>query len=112
MKLHFEPNLDYQIQAVEAVCDLFRGQELMVLGRYTGGGPATVTLRGTLGGVERTHGVTAELPKDARAEHGFVAALWAGRRLGALLRKVRLHGEDEASVAEIVHWVNGAIGAG
>lgn len=28
MKLHFEPNLDYQLQAVEAVCDLFKGQEL------------------------------------------------------------------------------------
>ena len=28
MKLHFEPNLDYQLQAVEAVCDLFRGQEV------------------------------------------------------------------------------------
>lgn len=28
MKLHFEPNLDYQIQAIEAVCDLFRGQEV------------------------------------------------------------------------------------
>ena len=27
MKLHFEPNLDYQWQAIEAVCDLFRGQE-------------------------------------------------------------------------------------
>lgn len=27
MKLHFEPDLDYQIQAIEAVCDLFRGQE-------------------------------------------------------------------------------------
>ena len=27
MKLHFEPNLDYQLQAIEAVCDLFRGQE-------------------------------------------------------------------------------------
>jgi hypothetical protein len=24
MKLHFEPNLDYQLQAVEAVCHLFR----------------------------------------------------------------------------------------
>ena len=23
MKLHFEPNLDYQLQAIEAVCDLF-----------------------------------------------------------------------------------------
>jgi type III restriction enzyme len=27
MKLQFEPNLDYQLQAIEAVCDLFRGQE-------------------------------------------------------------------------------------
>jgi type III restriction enzyme len=28
MKLHFEPNLDYQLSAIEAVCDLFRGQEI------------------------------------------------------------------------------------
>ena len=28
MKLHFEPNLDYQLQAIEAVCGLFRGQEI------------------------------------------------------------------------------------
>ena len=26
MKLHFEPNLDYQLLAIEAVCDLFRGR--------------------------------------------------------------------------------------
>ena len=28
MKLHFEPNLDYQHTAIEAVADLFRGQEI------------------------------------------------------------------------------------
>lgn len=28
MKLHFESNLDYQHAAIEAVCDLFRGQEI------------------------------------------------------------------------------------
>ena len=28
MKLHFEANLDFQLQAIEAVCDLFRGQEV------------------------------------------------------------------------------------
>ena len=28
MKLHFEPNLDFQLQGIEAVCDLFRGQEI------------------------------------------------------------------------------------
>ena len=28
MKLHFEPDLDYQIAAIESVADLFRGQEI------------------------------------------------------------------------------------
>jgi len=28
MKLQFEPNLDFQHQAIEAICDLFRGQEV------------------------------------------------------------------------------------
>ena len=28
MKLRFEPDLDFQLQAVEAVCGLFRGQEI------------------------------------------------------------------------------------
>lgn len=28
MKLHFESNLDYQHAAIEAVCDLFRGQQV------------------------------------------------------------------------------------
>ena len=27
MKFHFEPNLDFQLQAIESVCDLFHGQE-------------------------------------------------------------------------------------
>lgn len=28
MKFRFEPNLDYQLQAIDAVCDLFRGEEI------------------------------------------------------------------------------------
>ena len=28
MKLHFEPDLDYQLEAIEAICGVFRGQEL------------------------------------------------------------------------------------
>ena len=28
MKLQFEPNLDYQLEAIDAVCDLFRGQDI------------------------------------------------------------------------------------
>lgn len=28
MKLHFDAGLEYQRQAIDAVCDLFRGQEI------------------------------------------------------------------------------------
>ena len=28
MKLRFDPNLDFQLQAIDSVCDLFRGQEI------------------------------------------------------------------------------------
>ncbi len=28
MRFHFEPNLDFQLQAIESVCDIFRGQEI------------------------------------------------------------------------------------
>jgi len=42
VKLHFDPDLDYQLQAIEAVCDLFHGQEVcrtefMVTGHALGG---------------------------------------------------------------------------
>ncbi|WP_181834044.1 type III restriction-modification system endonuclease [Brucella anthropi] len=42
MKLHFEPDLGYQHTAIEAVCDLFRGQEInrteFTVTRQTAGG--------------------------------------------------------------------------
>lgn len=56
MKLHFEPDLDYQHTAIEAVCDLFRGQE-------TNRTEFTVTRRpsdgaqGELGLVENERGI-------------------------------------------------------
>lgn len=50
MKLHFEPDLDYQLQAIEAVCDLFRGQE-------TGQSAFTVT-RSAVGSMEHMFDAT------------------------------------------------------
>ncbi len=56
MKLHFEPNLDYQHAAIEAICDLFRGQdinrtEFTVTRRPDGG------VQGELGLVENELGI-------------------------------------------------------
>ena len=84
------------------VPSLFQGQEIMVFGRYTGEGAHTLTLKGSLDGAARAYTVTADFPAKARPENAFIASLWAGRRIGALLRKLRLRGEDEETVAEIV----------
>ncbi len=80
---------------------LFRGQELLVLGRYRGGGPATITLRGSLAGEPREHAVRATLPDTAAPGHDFVASLWAARRIGELLKRLRLGG-DEATRKDLV----------
>ena len=34
MKLHFEPNLDFQLQAIESACDLFSGPGNLPNGVY------------------------------------------------------------------------------
>lgn len=56
MKLHFEPDLDYQRTAIEAVCDLFRGQEInrteFTVTRRPDGG-----VQGELGLVESERGI-------------------------------------------------------
>jgi len=56
MKLHFEPDLDYQKLAIAAVADLFRGQEInrteFTVTRQSAGG-----IQGTLGLVESELGI-------------------------------------------------------
>jgi len=86
----------------ETIPTLFAGQELFVLGRYEGGGTHEVTLSGTRRGATTEHRVTATFPEQADADHGFVASLWAARRVGDLLRRLRLDGRDEALIEEVV----------
>lgn len=52
MKLHFEPNLDYQHAAIEAVCELFRGQEI---------NRTEFTVTSSVGGLAQGMGVESDL---------------------------------------------------
>lgn len=74
--------------------DLFKGEQLVVLGRYTGSGRATLTLTGTMAGEQRRYTLTRSFPeKDTDRE--FLPRLWAVRRVGYLLDQIRLHGESQ-----------------
>jgi hypothetical protein len=82
------------------VPDIFRGSQLVLFGRYRGDGPATFSLTGTVAGRRRTFTAQVDLPEYEHRD-GFVGRLWATRKVGALLREVRLRGESAELVDEI-----------
>ncbi len=73
--------------------DLFKGEQLVVFGRYAGHGTAAITLEGTVNGQPRAFTYDARFVDRAR-EHEFIPRLWATRRVGYLLDQIRLHGEN------------------
>lgn len=79
--------------APAALPDLFRGEQLVVLGRYSGAGNTAVTLSGSVNGKPRSFTVEASFPRRA-AGNESLARLWATRRVGFLLDQIRLGGES------------------
>ena len=80
--------------------DLFEGSTLLLAGRYEATGQdVSVRVRGWAGGRERQMTYTFNL--DDMGDRDFVPRLWATRRIGELLDRVRVRGESEALVSEI-----------
>ena len=73
--------------------DLFRGEQLVLAGRYSGHGDSAVILEGTVNGATRQFNYKVNFP-NTEDEHEFIARLWATRRVGYLLDQIRLHGEN------------------
>jgi Ca-activated chloride channel family protein len=81
--------------------DLFRGSELTVLGRFSGAGTAVVRVRGKVRGQPKEFVNEVAFP-DRQESAGFLARLWATRRVGHLLDEIRLHGETGELKDEVV----------
>lgn len=81
------------------VNDLFEGQPLFVVGRYTGSGEGVLHIRGQVRGVEREFTVPVRLPAVA-PENGALESLWAREKISALTED-GYRGETPALVSEI-----------
>ncbi len=77
----------------EPLPDLFKGEQFVVVGRYEGQGPATITLEGTANGKKQTFRYKTDFSKE-NPDQEFIARLWSARRIGYLLDEIRLHGEN------------------
>ena len=89
--------------------DLFQGEQMVVLGRYTGSGPARLVLTGSVAGGRRRFTLAGTFP-EREAGRGFLPRLWAMRRVGFILNQIRLHGEhaelrDEAAALARRHGI-------
>jgi len=93
--------------------DVFKGGQLVVCGRYTGAGDATVELTGLVGDNERTFIYEGTFVPPERhlgssgqgrsgERYGFIPRLWATRRIGYLLDEIRLHGDEAELRDEVV----------
>ena len=82
---------------------LFKGSEFMLFGRYRDGGKHTFTVSGSLSGKATRYECRAELPSEPSSNTtAFVAPLWAARKIGYLLQEIRLHGENDELITEVV----------
>ncbi len=69
----------------ERIPDLFAGQAVMLVGRYTAPGQAVVTLRGKLGGKPWARNFTVDLPARTDARSEALGSVWARTRIEALM---------------------------
>lgn len=81
--------------------DVFAGSPLHVFGRYTGSGRARIVLSGEVAGKSQQFAFDTSFADEAE-EHASLPKLWAQRRIGYLLDEIRLHGEDQELVDEVV----------
>jgi Ca-activated chloride channel family protein len=82
--------------------DLFQGGQVVVLGRYSGKGPAAVKLTGNIGMQSKEFVYEITFPEKTTGDKGFVEHLWGRRKVGYLLDQIRGNGEKKELVDEVV----------
>jgi Ca-activated chloride channel family protein len=81
--------------------DIFRGTQLLVLGRFRGEGEARVTVSGNASGIATAYTTLQAFP-GVSLESAFLPRLWAGRKISYLLNQIRLYGESDELVDTVV----------
>lgn len=73
--------------------DVFQGEQIVLVGRYSGGGDSAATIEGTVDGTRKKFSYDVRFAGNTD-EYDFIPRLWATRRVGYLLEEIRLHGEN------------------
>ena len=84
---------------------LFAGSQVVVFGRYRQAGDRVLRLKGTLSGKAVVHEYETTFKKGDAGSGGsadYLPRLWAHRKIGYLLDEIRLHGQTDELVDEVI----------
>ena len=79
--------------------DLFKGEQLVLAGRFAGEAKGKLVIEGSVAGEGRKFSYDADFGTDG--SHDFIPRLWATRRVGYLLDEIRLRGENAELKEEV-----------
>jgi Ca-activated chloride channel family protein len=82
------------------VPDLFKGDQVVLVGRYSGHGSGAIEIAGMVDRTARKFAEDAKFPEES-SSHEFIPRLWAMRRVGYLLDEIRLHGDNKELKDEV-----------
>jgi len=102
VKLSVSDNIRLYETYPQQLPDLFWGSQLVVLGKYTGNGPASVRLTGQVGTETREFAYDVKFPARTTDDKDFVESLWARRKVGLLLDQIRINGEQKELMDEML----------
>lgn len=97
--LAFDSNRVHDIYP-QKLPDLFKGQRQIIFGRYGSSGRVNATLSGRQGDRKKSWNYELRLARR-ETDNGFVAKLWANRKVAALLDQIRFNGENPELVQSI-----------
>ncbi|MEN9574203.1 MAG: hypothetical protein RL514_2058 [Verrucomicrobiota bacterium] len=80
--------------------DLFKGEQLVLAGRFAGEAKGKLVIEGSVAGEARKFSYDVDF-RAASREHEFIPRLWATRRVGYLLDEIRLRGENAELKEEV-----------
>ncbi|PIQ26304.1 hypothetical protein COW36_15060 [bacterium (Candidatus Blackallbacteria) CG17_big_fil_post_rev_8_21_14_2_50_48_46] len=101
LKLNFPSNRVFDFFPRE-LPDLFKGSQLLLVGRYRQPGTLKVSLEGKLLGKTKKFEYPAQRFAEGKTEYAFLPRLWATRKIGFLLDQIRLKGQSKELVEEVI----------
>ncbi len=85
--------------------DLFSGSQIILVGRYRQGGETTITLSGTVDDQRQSMEFSGQVftgQSSGAYPQSVIPRLWATRKIGHLLNRIRLKGPDQETIDQIV----------